>query len=198
MSYENGFLPGLHPDDRERIGNIIPNLYNLEVSNGDYDVECRIIGVKGEKIRWVRAKGKVFFGDDNTPLRFIDSVSVITDKKREEQRKNDFIGMVSHELKTPITSLKAYIQMPYKAAKNGFDHSTLAALAQADKQVKKMTNMINGFLNISRLESGNLHLTINEFNITNLIQEVIEDLKLTAPAHTLCFENTQILMVNGD
>ena len=106
--------------------------------------------------------------------------------------------MVSHELKTPITSLKAYIQMPYKAAKNGFDHSTLAALAQADKQVKKMTNMINGFLNISRLESGNLHLTINEFNITNLIQEVIEDLKLTAPAHTICFENTQILMVNGD
>jgi len=105
---------------------------------------------------------------------------------------------VSHELKTPITSLKAFIQMLYKAAKNGSDHYTLGALAQADKQVKKMTNMINGFLNISRLESGNLHLTINKFNISNLIQEVIENLKLTAPAHTICFNNTQILTVNVD
>ena len=86
MSYENGFLPGLHPDDRERIGNIIPNLYNLEVSNGDYDVECRIIGVKGEKIRWVHAKGKVFFDDDNKPLRFIGSVSD-TDKNEKNNGK---------------------------------------------------------------------------------------------------------------
>ncbi|MDB5012025.1 MAG: hypothetical protein JWQ25_227 [Daejeonella sp.] len=198
VSYDHDFLPGLHEDDRERITTVIDNLYTKKISNGDYDVEYRTIGAQDGKLRWVRAKGKVFFNTEDAPIRFIGSVLDITDKKREEQRKNDFIGMVSHELKTPITSLKAYIQMLYRTASKEEDRATIAALGQADKQVKKMTNMINGFLNISRLESGNLHLTINEFDINQLILEVIEDLKLIANTHTITFKNTEILNLKGD
>lgn len=198
VSYEHDFLPGLHSDDRERVSDTITNLFNKKISNGDYDVEYRTVGVQDGKVRWVRAKGKVFFDAQDKPLRFIGSVLDITDKKREEQRKNDFIGMVSHELKTPITSLKAYIQMLYRTAKKVEDKNTIAALAQADKQVKKMTNMINGFLNISRLESGNLHLTISEFDINRLIQEVIDDLSLTSGPHIIRFNSRKEILVNGD
>ncbi|MFD2147665.1 PAS domain S-box protein [Mucilaginibacter antarcticus] len=69
----------------------------------------------------------------------------ISEKKREEQRKNDFIAMVSHELKTPLTSIRSYIQVLLAKAKTEDDSFKLSALTRADVQSKKMTTMINDF-----------------------------------------------------
>src|SRR5207237_10305616 len=106
VTYEKDFWQGVHPDDTERVSLAIDAAFNKSVSGGDYDVEYRTIGAEDKKERWVRAKGKVFFDEQDTPVRFIGSVLDITEQKKEEQRKNDFIGIVSHELKTPLTSIK--------------------------------------------------------------------------------------------
>lgn len=187
VSYEHDFVPGLHEADRERVTALIESLFDKEISNGEYDVEYRTVGMEDGRLRWVRAKGKVFFNERDEPVRFIGSVLDITDQKRDEQRKNDFIGMVSHELKTPLTSLKAYIQLLHRAAIGHQDTSALKALSQAEKQIKKMTNMISGFLNLSRLESGKLYLDLADVNLNALIQEVIDDMKITVPGHTFAF-----------
>jgi hypothetical protein len=198
VTYENDFLPGLHPEDAERIGKVISTLFDRRISNGDYDVEYRTIGTEDGKIRWVRAKGKVFFNDKDEAVRFIGSVLEITDQKQNEQRKNDFIGMVSHELKTPLTSLKAYIQMLLRSALKQQDNSSVTALKQAEKQVKKMTSMINGFLNLSRLESGKLLLELQEIDLNLLIQEVVTDIKLTAGTHKFVFIPSEPLKIKVD
>ena len=198
VTYEDDFLPGLHDEDRDRISDIISKLFDREISKGDYDVEYRTISQNSGRMRWVRAKGKVFFSEGGKPLRFIGSVIDITGQKREEQRKNDFIGMVSHELKTPLTSIKAYTQMLRVKLKTQNDKFALPALLQTEKQVKKMTNMINGFLNLSRLESGNLHLKKTKFDLNSLIQEVIDDLKLTNTSHIFSFRNTDAAHVFAD
>ncbi len=103
VSYEHDFASGLHPDDRERILAVIENVYVKSISNGDYDVEYRTIGVEDKKVRWVRAKGKAYFDKDDKPVRFIGSVLEITDQvnalKMVEESEQNLRDMV---LQAPI------------------------------------------------------------------------------------------------
>ena len=70
-----------------------------------------INGLNDQKPRWVKAVGGLY-DDPAGELSHISGVMMdITVQKENELRKNRFIGMVSHELKTPLTSLKAYVQM---------------------------------------------------------------------------------------
>ena len=198
VSYEKDFLPGLHEEDRERISKIISELLNKATSIGDYDVEYRTIGTEDKKLRWVRAKGKVFFNEKDEPVRFIGSVLEITSQKEDEQRKNDFIGMVSHELKTPLTSLSAYVQMLHAKARKSGDSFTASALDKAERQVKKMGTMINGFLNISRLESGKIHLEKQLFNLQDLLTEAIKETLISNPDRSIHFVLCNPTFVQAD
>jgi two-component system, OmpR family, sensor histidine kinase VicK len=176
VTYEHDFVHGLHPDDRVRITKIIDNLYIRSISNGVYDVEYRTVGAEDGRVRWVRAKGQVYFNSLDKPVRFIGSVLDITPEKVNETRKNDFIAMVSHELKTPLTSLTAYIQLLLGNAQENPSAFDSGLLARANVQTKKMNGLINGFLNLSRLESGKLDLQLKTFSIQELIRIVVDDL----------------------
>ena len=122
----------------------------------------------------------------------------ITERKLDENRKNDFIGMVSHELKTPLTSLSAILQVA-KAKLNNTDDTFLSgAMQKANHQVKRMTTMINGFLNISRLESGKIQIDKQLFNLKALIHEVADEMKVTATTHTINIDECEELEVSAD
>lgn len=122
----------------------------------------------------------------------------ITEKKLDEARKNDFIGMVSHELKTPLTSLSGIIQVANIKLKNSADTFLAGAMEKAYQQVKRMTAMINGFLNISRLESGKMFIEKQEFDLETLIEDTIEELCLMATAQEINFEHCRPLSVYAD
>ncbi|WP_428330550.1 ATP-binding protein [Mucilaginibacter sp.] len=196
--YDRDFVMGLHPEDRERVLKVIEASMNKAVSEGEYDVEYRTVGAADKKIRWVRAKGKVFFDDRDTPVRFVGAVLDITAQKQDEQRKNDFIAMVSHELKTPLTSLKAYVQMLMAKARDSEDNFTTTALDKVDKQIKKMTVMINGFLNVSRLEAGQIYLEEKAFDINELIKQTVEEVSLTTQSHNIYYLARGPQMINAD
>lgn len=83
LTYEKDFVGGLHPDDRIRVHEANQALFNPQQSNGDYDIEYRTIGAQDQKIRWVRAKGKVYF-EKGKAIRFIGSVLEITNQKLNE------------------------------------------------------------------------------------------------------------------
>lgn len=122
----------------------------------------------------------------------------ITEKKLDESRKNDFIGMVSHELKTPLTSLGAIIQVANTKLQHSDDSFLVGAMSKANQQVKRMSAMINGFLNISRLESGKIHIEKQAFDLETLIVEVIEETNLTVSTHIIHFESCAPIQVNAD
>ena len=122
----------------------------------------------------------------------------ISEKKQDELRKNDFIGMVSHELKTPLTTLTALVQVLNAKLKNSEDQFISTALDKANVQVKKMRAMINGFLNISRLESGKILIDKQVFNLVDLIDETIKETKLTVSSHEITFTSSKPVNVNAD
>lgn len=198
VTYEQNFVGGLHPDDRDRVLKVIDGVFDKALTNGDYDVEFRTVGIEDGRIRWIRAKGKAYFDQDDKPIRFIGTALDITEQKTDEIRKNDFIGMVSHELKTPLTILNALTQVLLAKAKKGDDQFLTGALEKSNNQVKKMTDLINGFLNISRLESGKIHLNKSVFTLNDLINESIDDISFTVKSHTLSFSPCQQIFVDAD
>jgi PAS domain S-box-containing protein len=198
VSYDNQFLLGLHPEDKEKTDQAVNRAYDRQLSNGEYDVEYRTIGIDDKKLRWVRAKGKVSFNDEDVPQRFIGAVLDITENKLNEIRKNDFIAIASHELKTPLTSLKAYIQLLHGNALRSGDSFLVNALQKSENQINKMTKLIYGFLDLSKLESGKLRLERHEFDINALIEEVAADNRPIAQSHAITFTGGKPIIITAD
>ncbi|MDT3401714.1 PAS domain-containing protein [Mucilaginibacter terrae] len=173
-------------EDRERVTKAITDALNPEYG-GVYDIEYTIINPVTQFPRIVKAKGKTTFDAVNRPVSLNGMLLDITERKQDEQRKNDFIGMVSHELKTPLTSVNAYIQMLQGRAVRNEDSFTGGALDKVANQIRKMTVMINGFLNVSRFESGKIHIDKQCFDMASLLKDIEEEYVATTNSHDIIF-----------
>lgn len=122
----------------------------------------------------------------------------ITDKKLEEQRKHNFIDIVSHELKTPLTSVKSYIQLAMAKAKGHQDQFSLNVLTRADLQTRKMEIMIHDFLNVSRFEQGKMTLSLSRFCLKTLMEEVVSEAIILAPEHLLDYHGCPSIELYAD
>jgi two-component system sensor histidine kinase VicK len=122
----------------------------------------------------------------------------ITSRVEMENQKASFIGVASHELKTPLTSIKAYLQVLENRALKTGDPFLSEALRKVNNQVKKMTEMINGFLNISRLESGMLEINKKEFDLNDLVEENLQEYRLVMPNREILFNHTDETRVFAD
>ena len=131
-------------------------------------------------------------------IGFSKIVRDITEKKHEEQRKNSFIAMVSHEIKTPITAVTAYLQMLLQKAQKEQDTFYINMLSRADVKVKKMTAMVQDFLNVTRLEEGKLQILKQEFELAPLIKEIAEDGQFLSNQHIINIVNCDELKVYAD
>lgn len=165
-----------------------------------YRVEYPIIGFNDQKIKWLLAVGRLYDNPKQQVRHFSGVTMDITEQKQDEIRKNDFIGMVSHELKTPLTSLKGYIQMLHQKAVKKEDEYSSNALGKVEKQIIKMQTLINGFLNLSGLETGKIKLNIKEFDICQLVSDTIEDVKSgSSTAHEFIPEPSEgVMLVRAD
>jgi two-component system sensor histidine kinase VicK len=173
-------------------------LENAIYNNGEYDVSYPVVGLHDGKLRWVRAIGNLKVDPSGTFSAFTGVVMDITEQKMEEIRKNDFMGVISHELKTPLTSMTAYLQLVELRASGIPDTVIRRALSQSLKQTKRMTDMINGFLDFSRLESAMMHLQRSVFDIADLIRESEEEARLLYGTHMLIFDPVESQLLSAD
>jgi PAS domain S-box-containing protein len=107
VSYDDDFIQRLHPDDQERVIEVVRQAFIKSVSNGEYDVEYRTIGAEDGVLRWVRAKGKVYFNLHKKPVRFIGSVLDITTQKTALQKIEQTVKERTAELAQANESLQA-------------------------------------------------------------------------------------------
>jgi len=167
-------------------------------SGKPYHIDFPVTGFHDHQPRWIKAVGG-FYHDPASQLSHISGVMMdITEQKQQELRKNKFIGMVSHELKTPLTSLKAYVQILHAWAKKKRDSFTMGALAKMERQVKKMGSMINGFLSLSQVETGKIRMHFEDFELTALIKEAIDETLLLNPGRTISFLPANPITLHAD
>lgn len=110
----------------------------------------------------------------------------ITEKKQEEQRKNVFISMASHELKTPLTTVLMSAQM-MQLHEDIFGQKSGQMAIKIESQIKKMMLMIADFLSIAQAEEGKLQLHKTSFQLERLIKDCTDNLNSEKhPIEVLC------------
>ncbi len=113
----------------------------------------------------------------------------ISERKELEQRKDEFIGMASHELKTPITSLKGFLSLLQRYLKSQGDEKALHYLARMGAQIDKIIKLINDLLDLSKMQSGQLIYREERFDLAAMVQEMVENVQETTQTHRLhCVE----------
>lgn len=122
----------------------------------------------------------------------------ITAQKMEEQRKNDFVAMVSHELKTPLTTINSYVQILLNQAKKEGAEFRINALTRTEIQAKRMTAMIHDFLSLARLEDGKIPVNKSIFELHPLTEEVSADVQFATAKHTIKLVDCQDITLNAD
>jgi PAS domain S-box-containing protein len=122
----------------------------------------------------------------------------ISERKALEQRKDEFISMASHELKTPITSLKGFLGLLQRLLAPQDDARTRHYLARMDTQIDKLTALINDLLDISKMQAGHLVYREECFAVEGLVQETIESVQETTQTHHLHLEGQTQAVVCGD
>ena len=182
-------------DDETRVREAM----NIAIKNDTlFDEQYRIIRKADNKVRWIRSMGRALKDERNqTPVFHGISID-ITEQKADEQRKNDFIAMVSHELKTPLTSLNGYLQLLQLKTAKASDTFMTGILGKSVNQTKKMTTMINGFLNVSRLESGKIYIDRQRFDMALLVKEVEEEVATMISSHQVAFALVEETFVYAD
>jgi len=107
-------------------------------------------------------------------------------------QKNNFIAMASHELKTPITSIKGYVQLLLNAFNKEKETQkplppllVRSSLISVDKQIARLTRLISELLDLSKIETGTLELKKEKFSLNELAIETVEDILYTNTKHTI-------------
>lgn len=183
--------------DTDDMKNVVIPAFHEALETGKYLYEVKIHRPDGS-LRWIKTQGIVIYDDKKAPVRMLGTLIDITDNKRDEIRKNDFIAMASHELKTPLTSIKAYLQILSKKLGPTSDIPINNILQKANTQVNKMADLILGFLDLSKLESGKLRLDVKPFDINKLIEDCIAETSLLSPGRVIKFTQKNELTINAD
>jgi PAS domain S-box-containing protein len=166
-------------EHRERFAKAISTAIETK---GSFSEDYQVQPFDGSKRRWLNSTGKAELDKFGEVVSVVGTIFDITESKEDEIRKNDFIGMVSHELKTPLTSLQGFSQLGLRNAKKSGDNFSTSLFERTGQQVAKMSSLINGFLNLSRMESGKIQLNLAEFNLAELLVELVSETRILHPA----------------
>jgi PAS domain S-box-containing protein len=205
----------IHPDDRE----IRLAAHRKALQTGRIFYEVRIIPHNKPSVRWVRVEGKVYFGDYDKPIRMLGTVQDITQIRQTEEdllkinqqlqvaleeqkgiqkQKDDFLGIASHELKTPVTSIKAYAQVLQKVLKTKGDERESIMMAKMDAQINRLTSLIGDLLDVTKMNTGRMEFHYSDFDLNEMIKAIVEELQRTTERHTIETELQDVGTIHAD
>jgi len=132
------------------------------------------------------------------PKGLVRSIRYAIERKKAQIQKDEFLGFASHELKTPVTSIKAYIQLMLLYAKRGQKRDVLPLIQKIDVQVDRLSHLINDLLDVTKVQAGKLEFNFENFSLNEIVDEVISDMQLTTSKHQIVKEGSVKAYVYGD
>ncbi|RZL14910.1 MAG: HAMP domain-containing histidine kinase, partial [Pedobacter sp.] len=126
------------------------------------------------------------------------AIEDITERKEIERRKDDFLSIASHELKTPLTTIKGYIQVLERTAPDNAPDKFNNTLGKVASYVERLNSLIEDLLDVSRIQTGNIELHKTTFDFDAMINEAIEGLRTSATHHQIKLNGKTGAQVIGD
>ena len=185
------FVAAIHPDDQQ----IRTRAHKEAYKSGKLFYEARVVH-PDLSVHWVRVQGETYMVDGK-PVRMLGTVLDITHFKRLERQKDDFISIASHELKTPITSLQASLQLLERMKDNPSPVMLPKLIDQAGKSMQKIRALVNDLLNVGRANDTHLKLNKAKFNVSELLDSCCSHIR-SAGKYQLKVRGDEQIQVIGD
>lgn len=164
---------------------------------GPFNFDMRV--AVGGQFRHLRVQGKTSITDVSKPL-IQGVVHDVTKEKQVDEAKSEFVSLASHQLKTPLTSIK-WVAEALERSAGDLSPEQLQFVQTIRRESERMMSMINDFLNVSRLELGTLPQQWEDFEIGSLAQGVIAEQQPAADEKNIALTLTiapSIPHVSGD
>ena len=198
LTYEEtkewGWSAVVHPDDiKETTDKYLTSLKTGEI----FEVENRYRGSDGS-YRWHLNRALPLKDENGDIILWAGTATDIEDQKRELERKDEFIGVASHELKTPLTSLKGYLQLI--SINKGAELSPMVTqyLAKANMAIKKLQFLVDDLLDVSKIKAGHLNYNLESVNLKVIINDCIENAAHIYPSFSFELDNETDFIVKGN
>ncbi len=193
-SFEASQFPRLSDED-----NNIKTQWLHAIGNGS-DVELEVCIYKRDTniCRWHLLRA-VPVKEGETIVKWVGTFTDIEEQKKALDKKDEFISIASHELKTPLTSIKAYVHLLHSAINDESKDQAKMFIERTEKQIDKLYLLIADLLDISKIESGKLKFNKNWFNFQTLLTATIDSVRQTYPrCHIIIKGNADVEIFADD
>jgi two-component system CheB/CheR fusion protein len=150
-----------------------------------------------EVYRWFLGRAVPAYDESGNIKQWIGTFTDIDDFKQLQTQKDNFLGIASHELKTPLTSLKIYTQFIEKNLVRQNDLKNAQVARRMDDQIDLLTNLISDLLDVTKIQNGKIQLNESEFDFDQLAEEIVVEQQMTA-RHKITFHHSEVGNVFAD
>lgn len=182
-------LPEYRDSLKEKINQSVEN-------NSAFSAEY-LVKWPDESLHWINASGLPSFDGDGIATNVIGVTVDVTKRKNYETQKDDFLSIASHELKTPITSLKASIQLLTRFKDRPTHEMVPKLIDQSEKSLEKLSALVDELLNLNRLSGGQLELSKETFTVSEMLDTCCDDIRI-AGKHRLLLKGDLDAVVFAD
>ncbi len=194
-SLKSEIFPETHPDDDIDVRKEIQQCVQ---TGSDFKTEVRIKHLESGNFCYHLLR-VIPIKDKHKTITMVGTFTDIDQQKQDERRKDEFISIASHELKTPLTSVKAYMQLLERSVHKNDAQKNEDLIKKAHLQIDKLQSLIADLLDISKLEAGKLKLNKQSFDIGLMIDSAIEMVKNTHEGyHIIKKELPEKTLILGD
>ncbi|MEO7314928.1 MAG: PAS domain S-box protein [Ginsengibacter sp.] len=188
-----GWQDVIHPDDWV----LNQKTWQHSIDTGeDFQLEHRFLRYDG-MYRWHLSRGIAQRNEKNEIMGWIGTHTDIDEQKILEQAKDEFIAIASHELKTPLTTAKAYIQLLEMDMKETNNEALIYA-QKAGVAIERLNDLIRELLDVSQIQNGELDLNITSFNFNSLVRDAVESIQCISFDHQIILTGEINDPVTGD
>ncbi|HTL09691.1 MAG TPA: PAS domain-containing sensor histidine kinase, partial [Chitinophagaceae bacterium] len=143
--------------------------------NTRFELVHRLKKNNEDEYAWHYTQALPFKDYNNDTVAWFGISTDIDEQKRALDKKDEFISIASHELKTPVTSIKGYVQLLRFNFQQEGNAEAASLLTKADIQINKLTSLITDLLDVRKIENGQLRYHEDTFEFNSLVREIIEE-----------------------
>ena len=192
--YESKWEKALHTEDVDHI----LSMWKESLNTGNiFKIECRLKN-KGNEYLWHLMHALPFKNEYDEIIAWIGTLSNIEEQKMAMLKKDEFISLASHELKTPVTSLKAFTQILQMSLGEEGNNKAVDLLGRMDRQINKLTHLISDLLDVTKINAGKINFDKERLNLNKLIEEIAEEMQRTSNKHEIILQLGKGCEVNAD